>query len=453
MGSLFGSLLATAGALRTFDRSLTVIQNNVANASTPGYVSQRLTLSPKRFDPRAGLAGGVDAGPMVSNRDDYSERNVWRQASLFGRQSQQSADLQQIEPFFNISQDSGIPSTLNKFFNSVSSLSVNPNDPVSRQVVLDQASNVARAFNQNATALGEAASSADRQIRQTVDHINSLASTVRDLNVQRRNERGTATDPALDAKLYDTLEELSQYTDFNVVKEADGSIQLLLGGQTPLVIGDRLQKIRADFSTPQPAIVDENGNDITGQVQQGTLKGLLDSRNTRIPGYQADLDKLAQAFADNVNQVLAGGVDASGSNPTVDLFTYDSTAGSAATLKVNPLDPSQIAAADPGAPLGNGNALRLAALTDEPTVDGVTFNEFYGQLGAQVGRDVVTANDGADLQQQLLSQARSLRDSRSGVSLDEEAARLVEAQRAYEANAQLFQVLNSLTDTLIGILK
>jgi flagellar hook-associated protein FlgK len=39
------------------------------------------------------------------------------------------------------------------------------------------------------------------------------------------------------------------------------------------------------------------------------------------------------------------------------------------------------------------------------------------------------------------------------VSLDEEAARLIEAQRAYQANAQLFSVLNSLTDTLINLLQ
>ncbi|MBL8234262.1 MAG: hypothetical protein JNL98_37545, partial [Bryobacterales bacterium] len=83
----------------------------------------------------------------------------------------------------------------------------------------------------------------------------------------------------------------------------------------------------------------------------------------------------------------------------------------------------------------------------------VSFTEFYGQLGARIGRDLVRVRNGAALQEQLANQARALREQQSGVSLDEEAARLIEAQRAYQANAQLFKVLNELTDTLIGLMR
>jgi flagellar hook-associated protein FlgK len=37
MGSLFASLISTASSLRAYDRSLSVIQNNVANADSPGF--------------------------------------------------------------------------------------------------------------------------------------------------------------------------------------------------------------------------------------------------------------------------------------------------------------------------------------------------------------------------------------------------------------------------------
>lgn len=453
MGSLLASLLSTAGALRAYDRSLGVIQNNVANADTPGFARQRLTITARRFDVNQGQAGGVDTGQLISYRDAYAERNVWRQTHTLGRYSQQTTDLAQVEAFFKISKDAGVAGALSKFFSSVSSWSINPNDPVARQVVLDRASATVRAFNENANALTETLSSADRQISSITDRINSLAGRVGDLSHIRRTDFRNQKDPALDAQIYSALEELSQLVDFNLLEHPDGSLSLLLGGQTPLVIGDRIQKIRADFSLPQPRILDENDNDITYQISDGSLKGALDTRINLLPSYQSDLNRLAESFADNVNQILMGGLDAGGSTPRQDLFTYDPVIGSAATLRVNPLTPSDLAAADFGVPGGNGNALKLAALLDARAIDNVSFHEFYGKLGARAGRDLVRVREGEELQKQLASQARALREDRQGVSLDEEAARLIEAQRAYQANAQLFTVLNSLTDILVGLLR
>lgn len=453
MGSLFASLLATAGTLRAYDRSLAVIQNNVSNADSPGYARQRVVFIPRLFEPERGLAGGVEPGPLVSSRDPYVERNVWRQQNLLGRWAQQAIDLEQIEPYFNIRENAGVTGALNDFFNSVSSWSINPNDPVARQVVLDRASAVARAFNENAAALGKANNAADAQLRNIVERINGLTSRIRDFNIERRSDTGKRSDPALDAQIHATLEELSQYADFSVLEQPDGSFTVLFGGQTPLVIGDRWQPLQVDFSFPQPRLLDESGADISWQLNEGALKGLMETRTVLIPSYLGDLNRLAEAFATEVNTVLAAGLDANGATPMRDLFTFDSLVGAAATLATNPLSPAELAAADVSSPGGNQNALRLAALTDAPTIDGVSFHEFYGNLAARLGRDLNRFRENQAIQEQLLSQARLLREERSGVSLDEEAARLIEAQRAYQANARLFEVLNSLTDTLINLLR
>jgi len=50
MGSLFGNLNASANALAAFQRSLSVAQNNVSNASTAGYAKQLPTLDALPFD-------------------------------------------------------------------------------------------------------------------------------------------------------------------------------------------------------------------------------------------------------------------------------------------------------------------------------------------------------------------------------------------------------------------
>ena len=41
MANILASLNVTAGALNAFDLALETTQNNVANAQTPGYVSNR----------------------------------------------------------------------------------------------------------------------------------------------------------------------------------------------------------------------------------------------------------------------------------------------------------------------------------------------------------------------------------------------------------------------------
>ncbi len=453
MGGLFSALITTTGAMRANDRVLMTIQNNVSNANTPGYARRQLSLRPRHFDVRLGLAGGVETGELINYRNAFSERNVWRQSNNYGRFAEQRPILEEVEATFTISQNAGIPGALNRFFNGVSSWAVNPNDPVARQVVLDRAASLARSFNETAKNIAAAATTADRQISATVDRINTIAGRVREINLEMRTDRSKMDDPALDAQLYASLEELSELVDFNVLQAEDGTMQLLLGGQTPLVIGDRQYKIRADYSLGNPRIVNDQDVDISWQVGNGGLRGLLETRNELIPGYQADLDQLASTFADRVNEVLAGGLDANGSTPLVDLFTYDSAMGAAATLATNALEPWQLAAAETAAPGGNGNALALAGLAESAELNGGSFHTFYGELGARLGRDLQNARDGVQIQEELLSQSKELRAERSGVSLDEEAARLVEAQRAYQANAQLFQVLNELTDVLINLLR
>jgi len=172
-----------------------------------------------------------------------------------------------------------------------------------------------------------------------------------------------------------------------------------------------------------------------------------------LPSYVADLNRLAESFADRVNGILAAGVDVNGDTPAVDLFTFDAANGSALTLAVTEMTPEQIAAALPEAPGGNSNSLNLAALATSGEIDGFTFTEFYGRLGSRVGQGLANARREERSQSLLLSQAQNLRSQVSAVSLDEEAAALIEFQRSYQASAQLFRVLNEMTEVVFTLLR
>jgi flagellar hook-associated protein 1 FlgK len=153
-----------------------------------------------------------------------------------------------------------------------------------------------------------------------------------------------------------------------------------------------------------------------------------------------------------VNGLLAGGLDRNGAPPVRDLFSYDPVLGAARTIQVTDITPQEIAAASLAAPGGNGNALELAALAGSYEIDGLTFSQYFGNLSAKVGRQLAGAIGDQQAQEQLLSQARALRSETSGVSLDNEAAQLIQLQRGYQATAKLLTVLNDLTGEVLGLI-
>ncbi len=453
MGNLLGSILSTVSSIRAYSQGLSVVQNNVANVNTPGFVKQTQDFVAGSFDLGSGLTGGVLLGPLLSSRNEFAEQAVQKQQSAASSADQRAGDLSQLEPIFDLSSASGISGTLGKLFDSFSQLSVAPNSNPSRQAVLDRAKETAQAINQSAAALTSASGSADTQIASSVNGINSLLEKLGKLNAEYRGNSSAASDPSLDADVHKTLEELSQLVNFSTTKAGDGSTTVQIGGQTTAVIGDHVYKLGTDISETQAKIVNAQGTDISAQIGSGKLRALLDERNTTIPSYITELNNLAAGLADTVNAGLAGGLDANGNVPAVPLFTYDAASGAAQTLATNPLATSDIAAASATAPGGNGNALSLADLGKSKQIGGFTFVEFYGNLAGRVGRDVATAHSDQQTYGSLLTQARSFRSDSSGVSLDEEAANLVQFQRSYQAAAKLVTVLDELTTTLIGIIR
>jgi len=477
--SLLNSLSNTSTAMNAFERAITVSQNNVSNASTPGYASQRLDLSAMPFDPAAGLTGGVIAGDVQSSRNQFAEAAVERAQTSLGTASQQSASLTAVQNALNLSGADGIPATLGALFQSFSAWSQDPLSESGRQGVISSAQQVVDSFQTTVTNLQQVTQDTERQIGQSVDQINAYAQQLAGYNTELRN--GDRGDAALDAKINNTLENLSQIVNFTASVQADGTVTVMIGGQAPLVVGDNEYAISTKIADPaslppgnpgvppSASILDASGHDITAKISGGSLAGLLDTHNQVLASLLGDaqqpgsLNRLAQSLADNVNQILMAGNVSDGPPPVTGtpLFSYDTSnaTNAAATLALDPgATADQLAAIDPGPPyVSNGTAIHLAALANPQSaadeIDNVSYVQFFGNLAAGVGQQLAAATDRQSIQQQVVTQAQSLRQQISGVSLDEQAAELVEFQRAYQANAQLFSVLDSLTETAVNMVQ
>jgi len=453
MGNLLTSLLNSGNALQAFNRALNITENNVENSQTPGYARQTATFEALPFDPAINLPGGVQAGPAQSSRSALAEQAVQQQQSALGFSQQRSTDLNSVQSLFDLSSQSGVSATIDGLFSSFSALSINPNDTTARQTVISSAQQLAQAFQTSAGGLATQSAAVTSEMQGTISTINQLAGRIAQLNTQRQSENGQGGDAGTDASMYADLEQLSQYGSFTALQQPDGSISVYLDGQTPLVMGNQSFALQGDFSAPQARVLDSQGNDITSTVSSGELGAEIETKNSSLPSYLANLNTLAQSLADQVNSVLSQGVDQNGAAPTNSLFTYQAGSNAAQTISVNPLmTPDQIAAALPSAPGGNGNALNLAALANSPVVNGSTFTQSYALVAGQVGQDVATANENETTGQQLVTQAQSIRSQVSGVSLDQEAANLLQYQRSYQAVSEMITVINQMTGTLLNII-
>ncbi len=452
MSNLLTSLSSAANSMNAYEQAMGVVENDTVNSNTPGFVSQSVNFAALPFDVNGAQSGGVEVAGVISSRDEYAETNVQIQQTAANYSSTVSSVLSNVQPLFDLQNTTGIAGSLNTLFSAFSALSTTPNDSTARETVLTDASSVASAFSTVATGLATAASTVNTDTQNTVTDINNTLADIANLNTQISTGSQSTPDPSVDARMYSDLETLSQYVGITTQTGQDGSINVYLAGQRPLVVGSNAFSLSANETSSGTVIQDSNGNDITSFVQGGTLGALVQVQNTTLPGYESQLNQLAQGVADTINTQLAAGVDQNG-NAGAPLFSY--TAGNPSQiLTVTNITGSEIAAASSANPGGNDNALALAALQNNSvsTLGNTTITNYFGNLSAQVGRDVSNAQNTNTTDQSLLAQAQSLRSQASGVSLDEEAAKLEQYQQSYDATSKLISAIDDMTTTLMDLM-
>ncbi len=107
--------------------------------------------------------------------------------------------------------------------------------------------------------------------------------------------------------------------------------------------------------------------------------------------------------------------------------------------------------ANSGASGDNRNGLRLAGVQSVGVLAGgtVSIGESHSRLIAAVGSTTHQVKSNLAAQDALLTSAEDAVMSQSAVNLDEEAAKLIQYQQAYQAVAQVVAVANSLFDSLL----
>ena len=451
MIGLGSSLSIATEALGAQTAALEIANNNIANANTPGYSRQVVSLSSAASVQNGTTVDeGVSYQGFTSVRDAVLGMAINAASSDQGSLTAQNTLLAQINSAFS-GTTTGIGASFSTLFSDISALSTDPTDPSARQTVLGDANSLAGAFHQGAAVLSNASEAANQKVSSMVAQVNELSQQIASLNGQIATAEANGGDGgALTDQRDELTTQMAQLIGVSTV-QTSGTPTLTTTNGSPLVIGDSSYPLQASTAPDGTVhVLDGQGEDITNELSGGALGGTITARDSTIPALSLQLDSLASQFAAAMNSAQAAGYDVNG-NQGAAMFTIPATGSAAAGIAVSLTSSSQIATSSDGSAGSSGNVKALLAVASANLPNGANPTDSYANLIGNIGFAGSQVSSSLAATTSSLQQLTSQQDGESAVSIDEETANLVRYQQAYSASARVISTINDIYATLMNM--
>ncbi len=303
--------------LSAVQKAFDIIGNNLANAATDGYHRQRVNLAPA-YSAQIGdviLGGGVDVTSITRMIDNLLEKEILRQQSLSDQVSQELTTLRSVENAFGeLSTSGGLSAAIDEFFNALQDLSAHPTEAIWQNQAVTAAETLADQFK----TLGGFLNTLENQIKleaeNTIELINTLISQTAELNgeIKRREMTGGKTNNLRDQR-DQRIAELSELVGLETQAQEHGTVNVSIAG-IPAVSGTTAFELEVGLITGGSLGVSIAGMySYNTNVQGGRLGGFLSLKNDLISDVHSNLDSLASAIIQQINQFHVQGVGSDGS--------------------------------------------------------------------------------------------------------------------------------------------
>jgi flagellar hook-associated protein 1 len=311
--NVFGILNTAKVGLLAQQLAIEVTGQNIANVQTEGYSRQEINfeaLNPRSFS-LGQLGTGVRVVGVERSHDKFLFSQILGEGDGLGQYGVRKDVFEQLEILFSESNGQSLNQGLGNFFSSLQDLSSNPVGLPERSSVLAEAQNLASTFNSLGESLFQIRRNLDATIQVETDRINSLTSEIAELNQAiHANEPVAFSANDLRDRRDKRVKELSELIDLNYVDEMDGQISLTLNNGTPLVLRSTAFTLSTQINGDNKGLQDIiasglNGTstNVTSVVTGGSLKGLIDMRDTEVPDIKDKLDRLAASVIQEFNNM------------------------------------------------------------------------------------------------------------------------------------------------------
>jgi flagellar hook-associated protein 1 len=473
------------GALSAQQQAIAVTSHNIANVSTPGYTRQRANFQNLTSDTTSQIKLGY--GVLVDSVSQYYDRfitqNLQQKESVLGETEAKKSTLSYIESLFNDQAGNGLSQVLSEFWNGWQDLANNPSGIPERTALLQKAEALIERFHTIRSDLTRVQNEVGNSLGASLNDLNKWTGMVAELNqkIVSSESIGTAANDLRDQR-NELLKKISGLIEGNSYENEDGSVTFVT--TNGLLLVDRAQSWKLSQNGAD-IYWNQIPTDVSDRLQGGKIGGLLDLRDETLPQYGANLDELAGTLMKEVNDLHYNGFNLNGSDQIYFFENFQTFpnvpnagdyTGAAAFIGlstgVNGVknNPENIAAAEansPGPPPSplpgdNRNALKILSIQTDATLSirkwtyadrGVTvssvsmtlsLDDYYRTLVGDIGILTEGTNQQYDFTQTMVDNLTDVRDSISGVNLDEEMTKLMEMQSAYKAAAKLVTVADEL---------
>ncbi|MGA8864758.1 MAG: flagellar hook-associated protein FlgK [Gallionella sp.] len=305
---------ASLSGMNAAQYQIATTENNIANASTPGYTRQQVQLTPA-FEQNFGsgyVGQGVNVTTVRRIYDQYLTSQVLQQQTQASYLSTYQTAIGQVDNLLS-NPNQGLSPALQNLFSGMNDVANNPGSIPSLQSFLGDAQTMVYQFQSMSQQLSSIASGLNSQISGGVNSINSYAQQIAVLNnsIQQAIATGQGQMPnALLDQRDQLINQLGQQIQTSVLQQPDGTVSVFIGSGQALVMGNQAMTLQAIPSASNPsqltiAYLGPNGNVIPlpqNSLQGGTLGAYLDFQNQSLAPAQNALGLLAIGLATSFNQ-------------------------------------------------------------------------------------------------------------------------------------------------------
>ncbi|MDR3527757.1 MAG: flagellar hook-associated protein FlgK [Rhizomicrobium sp.] len=383
---LNGILSGALTSLQANTSALKVTSQNIANLNTANYARRVVDFG------NLGAAGspvGVTVEDVRRVTDQYLTQEALTATSTSNQCDAQSTAFDQINTFLGSPGDgSALTTKLNNIFTALGAAQLSPTSSVNQGSVVSSMKSLASSISSLSSSLDTLGNQTDAQLGQSVQQASSLIKQVYDYNqlIKTAGAHGNTDTTYLDQR--DTaLNSLAQQMDIKVAPQDDGSV--LVTTQDGLnLVGDSYAKL--SYTPGSNGVYgtisaqDTNGTSgnpigaaqtLDSHLTSGTMRGLIDMRDTTIGGLKAEVGTFAKTVAQSFNQVH----NANSSYPAPTTMTGSDT-GLLASDSLNFSGQTTISLTDSSGTLQHTAAIDFSAGTI--TVDGSASYSFTNSIGA-----------------------------------------------------------------------
>ncbi len=297
-------------------KALDIIGNNIANAATPGYHRQKVNLTPAYAAEKGGfvIGGGVDVAGITRMIDTLLEREILLQNSSLEQVSREYSTLRTVETALGeFAGGGGLNELIDNFFNSLQDLSAHTGEDIYEQQAISAAEAMVTKFGALDDFLSELETQLTLEISNTVTQINLLTSQISDLNerIELLEIGGTDANSLCDRR-DQYITDLSELVGVQT-NAGDHEVVSVDASGIPVVISAAASELESSvLSDGRVGIGIVGTNNYKTNITGGQLGGLLSLNNTLISDIRSDMDDLAAAIIQQVNQYHVEGVGSAG---------------------------------------------------------------------------------------------------------------------------------------------